>query len=139
MKRPNPTAQRKAESPGALPGGRRWPGGSYLAPGAYPPRTISFAEPVSLSSTAPADLSPWPCGLLVRPSGSVSTYSRSVLGASGTLGRRKGPCKFAKQAVAAICELFCFPHFHSLSCSLWKTGRGRGAGVPRILRLDITP
>src|SRR2546423_9700696 len=55
-----------------------------------------FAEPVSLSSTAPADLPPWPCGLLVRPSGSVSTYSRSVLGASGTLGRRKGPCNPAE-------------------------------------------
>src|ERR671925_403503 len=103
----------------------------------------SFAEPVTLSSTAPADLSPWPCGLLVRPSGSVSTYSRPVLGASGTLGRCKWVFKTSGEAESAICEVFNFPHFHSRSCSLWKkpekrlrarSTRSRVRSAPRARR-----
>jgi hypothetical protein len=65
----------------------------------------------------------------LRPSGSTSSYSRPVLDAGGTLGAVGRRCKSSRAQLVAICEAFFFPHFHSISCSLWITGaplRGRG-------------
>jgi hypothetical protein len=68
----------------------------------------------------------------VQPSGEVSTYLRSVLGADGNLEGLHRPIKTRQKEVVAICENFNFPHFHSHSSNLcrtlWRTsGRGRAA------------
>src|SRR6266545_4161324 len=55
--------------------------------------------------------------LRVRSPSPVSTYSRSVLGASGNLEGKRGRGKQVTDVVLAICEVFNFPHLHSLSCS----------------------
>src|SRR5438093_2315718 len=92
-------------------------------------RSKEVAEPVSLSSITRADFPLWPCGLFVQPSRVTSTYSRSVLGASGNLEGCKGSCKRLWKVPAAICELFNYQHFHSTSCSLWKVSQDRRRSV----------
>jgi hypothetical protein len=42
----------------------------------------------------------------VLPSGEASSYSRSVLGASGNLTTGTGPFKALKKLVCALCEVF---------------------------------
>src|SRR3989440_11655554 len=58
--------------------------------------------------------------LRVLPSDSVSTYLRSVLGASIKLRNASHAFKTSKRAVAAICVKFNYQHFHSYSCNVWK-------------------
>ena len=64
-----------------------------------------YAEPVALSSTAPAD---FPisglAAFLVRSSRAVSTYLRSVLDARGNLVGLGGRCKGNFECLFAICE-----------------------------------
>ena len=60
-------------------------------------------------------------GFRLQPSGGASTYSRPVLDATGTLGPPGGSCKRVRNGPRALCELFFFQHFHSDSCSLWRT------------------
>src|SRR5439155_16828796 len=50
-------------------------------------------------------------GFRLRSPGVASSYSRSVLGASGTLEEVNRPCKRLVSLIGAICEKFCFPQF----------------------------
>ena len=59
--------------------------------------------------------------LRVLPSNSASTYSGSVLGASGNLGTGQGLFKGREPRRARNLRKFNFPHFHSHPCSLWIT------------------
>ena len=49
--------------------------------------------------------------LHVQPPGEASTYSRSLLGAIGTLANPKHAYKGPFSLMYAICEMFSFPHF----------------------------
>jgi hypothetical protein len=59
--------------------------------------------------------------LRVLPSNSASTYSGSVLGASGNLGAGQGLFKGRETRRGRNLRKFNFPHFHSDPCSLWIT------------------
>src|SRR6266550_5181663 len=62
-------------------------------------------------------------GFRLRPPGWASTYSRSVLGASGTLELSRPPCKTCPNVSSAICKKFSFQHFpHQSSASVDKSG-----------------
>src|SRR5205807_723033 len=74
-----------------------------------------FAEPVSLSSTASADL-PLPGTALGLGFDLLALRARRK---QHTNVSRK-PVKGSKKDVSAICGNFSFHHFHSLSSSLWK-------------------
>jgi hypothetical protein len=107
MNSPSPSAQRKAVIPLSMLGGRRCTGRLYpVLDQKNSPSRLRFRP-----------LPPLTFAFRLLPSDSVSTYLRSVLGARGNLGGRKGQIKASKTAVAAICDLFCFPHFHSFSCN----------------------
>jgi hypothetical protein len=74
--------------------------------------------------------------LRVRPPGAASTYSRSVLGASGTLRGRPGPIKPGRNRFSRTLRARKSPHFHGFC--------GRGGENPvddgrvSARRLDIT-
>ena len=50
-------------------------------------------------------------GFRLRPPGWASTYSRSVLGANGTVEVSRRPFKSCRNAELAICKVFSFQHF----------------------------
>src|SRR6266545_5842916 len=89
------------------------------------PRRRPFHSP-SRSRFRPPN--PLTFGFRLRPPGGASTYSRPVLGAIGTLGALPDACKGLRERRRALCEVFFFQHFHSRSCSLWRSP-GRAAEV----------
>jgi hypothetical protein len=96
-------------------------------------------------------------GFRLRPPGWASTYSRSVLGASGNLETSTPPRKTCRNVSSAICKNFSFQHLphpdpHSVDNS-WEVRRparsvagpyrglssGEGAASALVvLQLDIT-
>src|SRR5919201_1918192 len=73
-----------------------------------------FAEPVSLSSTASADL-PLPGTALGLGFDLLALRARRKQQSNVSSKRVKG----SKKAVAAICGNFFFQHVHSHSCNVW--------------------
>jgi hypothetical protein len=163
-KSPSRNAQMNEVMPGSMLGGRRCTA-QRLTPlrqlhdgEAAVPSTSSSRPPARDQKNSPSRLRfrpppPLTFAFRLRPSVSVSTYLRSVLGARANLGGAKGRIKGTKTAVAAICESFCFQHFHSVSCSLWirlwngvsvQEGGARGAQrgdpscVPPAARATLT-
>src|SRR5439155_24577842 len=87
-------------------------------------RQKEFAEPVTLSSTWPTDLpvarTAFEPGFdLLASRARRSRESRRSAGAMQEVEHSTGREKIA------ICAEFNYPHFHSLSCSLWKETRSR--------------
>ena len=84
--------------------------------------------------------------LRVLPSNSASTYSGSVLGASGNLGTGQGLFKGCETRRGRNLRKFNFPHFHSDPCSLWITpprsrqiesGRAASSAACDFTRCDL--
>ena len=65
-----------------------------------------FSEPGAVSSSAPTNFRPTPCGFSLRPTGADSTYSRPVLAARGNLRAAGTGVKGAKGEELANCGLF---------------------------------
>ncbi len=149
MKRPRPSAQMKAVTPGSMLGGRRCTERMLLTEGltlrgeGRPTARDQKNSPSRFRFRPPLPLT-FP--LRVLPSDLASTYSRSVLGASTKLRDARHACKWSGSAMAAICVKFNFQHFHSNSCSLWKTlwkgqrranTRHAGAAIGSVTRSTI--
>jgi DNA-binding transcriptional MerR regulator len=91
-----------------------------------------FTEPVALSSTASTDLSP--SGLAafrVQPLETISTYSRSVLGAAGNLAaaspRQEGPLD---RTAATSAKSFC-------ALQQWRPATPCAANSAELVELDF--
>jgi hypothetical protein len=69
-------------------------------------------------------------GFRLRPPGWASTYSRSVLGANGTVEVSRGPFKACPNAKFAICKKFSFQHFPQLGKPVCGQICGQAAGRP---------
>ena len=76
-------------------------------------RHKKFSEPGALSSATPTNFRHQPCGILLRPIGVDSTYSRPVLAARGKLRADPARVKRPKSEDVANCGLF-FSHSHNL-------------------------
>ena len=67
-------------------------------------------------------------GFRLRPPGWASIYSRSVLGARGTVDVSRCPFKTCPIADPAICKKFSFQHFHNAQgLSVENPGEGEEA------------
>src|SRR5918912_4081322 len=129
MNTPRPSAHRNAVIPGSMLGGRKCIAGIVISWGNLPvspdpfhwsaPRTgdfvagpKKFAEPVSRSSTASADL-PLPGTAFGLGFDLLALRARRKQHTNASSNTVKG----SKKDVAAICGKFFFQHFHSRSCN----------------------